>query len=276
MKFTMKLSILFFIMVVAIFFLYNVVYGNPSLKKTQQGEISVTQQQEKITMQTRWIGKDSEYETPYYVFNSNTPQPVVLIEAGIHGDELAGVYALNRLLPKIQISSGTLIIFPKMNILACNAEKRFINKDLNLIFPGRKDGKFYEFKLAREIYEMVAREKVEYLLTLHESRYLHDVNKPRTFGQTIVYGVQPVPEYLADWLKQVNRRVLHEKEIFHPYYFPVEGSSTETMVADYNLKGGFCIETWRNFPMERRVQLQSDVVLTFLDTIKFKYSLLVP
>jgi len=237
----------------------------------QQNE---TYLKEKSQMTEKMIGKGSNYETPYYVLkNSSHEEPIVLIEAGIHGDEVAGIYALDRLLDRISVLSGTLIIFPRMNIPAIGVKKRYLNKDLNSIFPGSNDEKFYEFKLAKEIYEMVAKEKVQYLLTLHESRYLYNPKKPGTIAQTIIYGVKPMPSYFTTWLKLVNQSLNIKSELFHSLYFPKDSSSTEIMVEAYNLKGGFCIETWRNFKLERRIELQTKVILSFLDTIKFEYLL---
>ena len=51
----------------------------------------------------------------------------------------------------------------------------------------------YEYQLAWEIYHMLQKEGVEYALSLHESRNLHNPCRPKTFGQTIVYGVLPPP-----------------------------------------------------------------------------------
>jgi len=220
------------------------------------------------------IGEGTEYETPYYVFKGNNDNPIVLIEAGIHGDELAGTFALDKLLYKINVHAGTLILFPRMNIIACNSNKRYVNKDLNHIFPGDPNADLHELQLANEIFEMIGKLKVEYLLTLHESKYLHNPLKSKTFGQTIIYGVKPKPSYLRKWLNLVNQLSVKNEEMFSSYYFPVENSSTEIMVSEYNLKGGFCIETWKGFDMERRIQLQTNVILAFLDTIEFKYSLI--
>ena len=61
------------------------------------------------------IGRNQMYQTPYYVFDSGVPGPKVLVEAGIHGDEVAGIYALEQILPRIKVHSGTLIILPRMN-----------------------------------------------------------------------------------------------------------------------------------------------------------------
>jgi uncharacterized protein len=220
-----------------------------------------------------YIGKDTSYQTPVYIFKGVTDGPIVMIEAGIHGDELAGVYAIDRILNNINIESGKLFLFPRMNLPACNRKIRFINKDLNLVFPGKENGEFYEYKLAREIFDFVGKEKVEYLATLHESIYLHNSKDARSFGQTVVYGVKLPPLYLNKWITELNKQVDDPKEIFYPYYFPVEHSSTETMVSAYNLKGGFCIETWRGFEMERRIKLQTKIILTFMDVINLKYTL---
>ena len=41
------------------------------------------------------LGQGRNYETPYYIFPGHGP--VILFEGGIHGSELAGTYALDRL-----------------------------------------------------------------------------------------------------------------------------------------------------------------------------------
>lgn len=218
------------------------------------------------------IGAGTSYASPYYVYETSKPGPVVLLEAGIHGDEIAGVLALDALLDSIQVLSGTLIVFPRMNVPACRAEKRLINKDLNKIFPGGK-GNAYEDALAREIYEMVGQEGVEYVVTLHESWNLHDPKTKKGVAQTVIYGVQPPPNLLQGWLQSLNENAT-ESGVFHPLYYPVANSSTEIFVEAYGLKGGFCVETWRSFPLEKRVSMHLRVARTFLDTIGMRYELL--
>jgi hypothetical protein len=62
--------------------------------------------------QTFLIGLNQIYQTRYYVFDSHEPGPVVVLEAGVHGDEVAGVYALEEIVPKIKVYSGKLVILP--------------------------------------------------------------------------------------------------------------------------------------------------------------------
>jgi hypothetical protein len=256
-----------------VYLIYFVLFLTANISTYAEFQQDETYSREKTQMTEKVIGKGSKYETPYYVLKNSSSEPVVLIEAGIHGDEVAGIYALDKLVDRISVLSGTLIIFPRMNIPAVEANRRYINKDLNSIFPGSDDGKFYEFKLAKEIYEMVAKERVQYLLTLHESKYLYNPKKPGTIAQTIIYGVKPMPSYLTTWLELINKSLKIKSELFHSLYFPKENSSTEIMVESFNLKGGFCIETWRRFNLERRIELQTNVIFSFLDTINFKYSL---
>jgi uncharacterized protein len=224
------------------------------------------------TRQTFVIGRNQIYQTSYYIFDSGEPGPTVLLEAGIHGDEVAGVFALEQLLPKIKVYSGKLILLPRMNPPALQISRRYYNVDMNCVFPGLAAADPYEYALAWEIYAMLKKEQVEYALTLHESRTLHNPCRPKTFGQTIVYGVEPPPRFLWDWLRLVNKN-LNFEEKFCYYYCPQEYGATDIFVRQLHLKGGFAVETWRNLDLFRRIELQKLVVLTFLQQVGLKYSL---
>jgi len=219
------------------------------------------------------LGRDTYYETPVHIFQGMTEGPVVMAEAGIHGDEVAGILALDGLLPRLYILSGKLIVLPRMNRPACVKKVRFLNQDLNLVFPGRKDARPYEQALAREIYDYVGRHKVQYLVTLHEALSKYNEKTGHGLGQTVVYGVKPAPAYLDNWLSTLNTRAMSPSEIFHAVYYPVKGSSTETMAKAYNLSGGFCVETWRGFSLEERIRMQTEVILSFLETVGLRYRL---
>jgi hypothetical protein len=39
--------------------------------------------------QTRYVGRNTPYETPYYIYKSESAEPIVPYEAGIHGEEIA-------------------------------------------------------------------------------------------------------------------------------------------------------------------------------------------
>ncbi|MGQ9920550.1 MAG: M99 family carboxypeptidase catalytic domain-containing protein [Desulfobacca sp.] len=218
------------------------------------------------------IGRHQFYQTPYYIFASGRPGPRVLVQAGIHGDEPAGIFALEQLLPRLRVHSGFLIILPRMNPPAIAIQRRFFNLDLNRVFPGGPQPAPYEFALAREIYHLVKDNQIEYTLTLHEARTLHNLRRAKSFGQTIVYGVEPPPRLIWPWLQALNKELPLAEKFCH-YYCPQEYGATDVMVRELRLRGGFAVETWRGLDLQRRIALQQLAVLTFLQQVGLEFSL---
>jgi hypothetical protein len=218
------------------------------------------------------LGAGTIYESPWYEDNGSELGRAIIVEGGIHGDEIAGTLAIDRLLPRIHILKGRVVWFPRMNKPAFDQEKRFINVDLNKVFPGTESHDQYEYLLAAEIFQWVGARKVDVVLTLHESRYLHDGSNPKTFGQTIVYGVKPMPLILGTVLDQLNQELNDPRHKFHSNFFPIATSSTEQFVDNFKIEG-FCAETWRGFKLPVRVDLQEELILSFLDQMGIKYRL---
>lgn len=71
--------------------------------------------------------------------------PTLLITAGVHGDEFAGILAARQLisgLPDCDIQ-GRVIIMPQLNLPACRADMRVSpldDQNLNRVFPGSERG----------------------------------------------------------------------------------------------------------------------------------------
>lgn len=210
-----------------------------------------------------------------YVFNGAEPGPTVLIQAGIHGDEIAGVHALEELIEEgIRPRAGRLVIIPAMNPAAVRARQRvaevrgdWAGLDLNRQFPGDAHAHERERRLARTFMDLVLAERPALVCTLHESqkRYHPDV-KP-SFGQTLVYGVEPMPIMIARVVSRLNERRMSEDELWAPQYYPVSTSSTEVIVDAIGCVG-VCVETWMGFELSRRVAMQREVVRLFLDDIQ--------
>lgn len=83
-------------------------------------------------------------DIPVHVFNSKRPGPTVLVQAGLHGDEVNGVEAVRRVLhdQSLQVETGALILVPILNIFGFIHFSRDVpdGKDVNRSFPGRKKG----------------------------------------------------------------------------------------------------------------------------------------
>ncbi len=206
---------------------------------------------------------------PLHVFDAPEPGPTALIQAGIHGDEVAGVHALQELLEEeIRPTRGRLIVVPVMNPPAYRARQRSApgGLDLNRCFPGDAGAPERERRLARRFMDLVLAERPALMATLHEShkRYHPDVRP--SFGQTLVYGVEPMPAIIARTIDRLNARFPEEDARWAPQYYPVSTSSTEVIVDAIGCVG-ICVETWMGFSEPRRVEMQRAVVDFLLDDI---------
>ncbi|MEH6679651.1 MAG: succinylglutamate desuccinylase/aspartoacylase family protein [Sediminicola sp.] len=81
---------------------------------------------------------------PIYVFNGKEPGPTVLIQAGLHGDEINGIEIARRMLHKkyFKINRGTVLVVPLLNVFGFIHFSRDVpdGKDVNRSFPGSKSG----------------------------------------------------------------------------------------------------------------------------------------
>ena len=204
-----------------------------------------------------------------HVFDAPEPGPTALIQAGIHGDEVAGVHALEELLEEgLRPRTGRLIIVPVMNPPAYRARERAApgGLDLNRQFPGDADADRYELRLAATFMALVRDEQVDLMATLYESKKRYDPAVNPSFGQTLVYGVDPCPPLLERVVDRLNEGRASDDEAWATQFFPVATSSTEVIVDAIGCTG-VCVETWMGFDLGRRVAMQKDVVRFLLEGV---------
>lgn len=87
----------------------------------------------------------SIFEIPVYIFRSKKPGPVLLICAGMHGDEINGIEIVRRLITRNDVKNplcGSIIAIPVLNTISFLYGSRDLpdGKDLNRCFPGTKNG----------------------------------------------------------------------------------------------------------------------------------------
>jgi uncharacterized protein len=205
-----------------------------------------------------------------HVFEADREGPTAIVQAGIHGDEVAGVHALQELLEDdaLRPSRGKLIVVPVMNPAAYRARQRAApgGLDLNRCFPGDGQAAERERRLARRFMDLVLDERPALVVTLHESWKRYDPAVTPSFGQTIVYGVDPMPPIVGRTIERLNARFVAAEEHWDPQYYPVATSSTEVIVDAVGCVG-LCIETWMEFPEVRRIEMHKAVVELLLDDI---------
>ncbi|MEZ4236479.1 MAG: succinylglutamate desuccinylase/aspartoacylase family protein [Myxococcota bacterium] len=123
-----------------------------------------------------------------WVFEAAEAGPTAIVQAGIHGDEIAGVHALQEMLEEgIRPRKGRLIVIPVMNPGAYRARTRAApgGLDLNRQFPGDPAAERYEPRLAARFMQLVLDEQPALVATLHESkkRYHRSVVVPSRSGR---------------------------------------------------------------------------------------------
>lgn len=82
-------------------------------------------------------------EIPVYVFNGDKLGPTVLLQGGMHGDEVNSIELVRRMLidKSYKIHQGCVIVVPLLNIFGfLNLSRDMHGKDVNRSFPGSKNG----------------------------------------------------------------------------------------------------------------------------------------
>lgn len=86
----------------------------------------------------------TELNIPIIVSHAEEKGPVVLLSAGLHGDELNGIEIVRKIIEnKInRPKRGTIICMPLINVFGFVGQSREFpdGRDLNRVFPGSKDG----------------------------------------------------------------------------------------------------------------------------------------
>jgi len=126
-------------------------------------------QHKRLNLHTAKLFTTSKVEVPVIIERSKKPGPVVLITAGIHGDEINGVEIVRQFLARKMNKplKGTIICIPVLNVFGfLNMQREFPDgRDLNRIFPGAKKGPLasrFAYQLTNEILPIV-----DYVLDFH-------------------------------------------------------------------------------------------------------------
>ncbi|WP_192821953.1 succinylglutamate desuccinylase/aspartoacylase family protein [Rufibacter sp. LB8] len=86
----------------------------------------------------------TEIDIPIHVFRAEEPGPVLLLMAGLHGDEVNGVETIRRMIRRNMLhpQRGTILAIPILNIYGFLNFSREVpdGKDVNRSFPGNAKG----------------------------------------------------------------------------------------------------------------------------------------
>lgn len=97
---------------------------------------------------------------------SENPGKIIAIFCGVHGNERAGIIAVEKALQELVITAGT-VYFVFANPRAIEIGKRFVEKNLNRCFYHGQSGDTYEEQRAQELMRLL--DTCDALLDVHAS-----------------------------------------------------------------------------------------------------------
>jgi uncharacterized protein len=126
------------------------------------GETILAGESKTIDMEIARLHTTTKLKIPVIIERSKIDGPVVLLSAGIHGDEINGVEIVRQIIiQKInKPKTGTIICIPIVNMFGfVNKSREFPDgRDLNRVFPGSKNGSLasrFAFHILKEIMPVV-------------------------------------------------------------------------------------------------------------------------
>lgn len=222
------------------------------------------------------ICEGTDYQTKAYVYSSEQKYPVIMVMAGVHGNELAGIEAAKRFMENINLERGTVIILPEANKEAIIYGIRAISggEDLNRNYPGDINSNDVIERLAGEIFEIMNNNKVEFLLDLHESADYYTKNNS-FYGQTIVLDdnknvfLNKIANYLVN---ELNSNVVSLENKFEVIVKPIAGSSTHEALNHLGIRG-ITFETCKKIDYKKRVDFHCqciEKILAYFDLVSLQ------
>ena len=198
----------------------------------------------------------ADTETTVVKITGREPGPVVYVAAGIHGNERAAWYA-GLMLQNATIKAGTLSVLAPANAWGAQRNQRRVGEDdPNRCFPGSETGTMAQ-RICYAIFHDIEEKQPELLLDLHEAIVYKE---GRDFlGSTLIYtSLEGMEDLFFDLLFATQDGEVTSCPF--DYNGPGPAGSMNRTVTDQLKIPAITVETFRGYPMERRVSDQLKVV----------------
>ncbi len=235
------------------------------------GQSSETQQST-IQIDSGVLGENTNWSTPWYRIDSGTKGPTVLIIGGVHGNEPAGFRAANQI-RNWPITSGKIVVMPKLNRLGLSANMRWIpefrnNKemrDLNRVFP-RNDNPDPQTELANSVWDFVKSQQPDWVFDLHEGFDFHQINS-KSVGSSVI-SFPSNSAFAAALVTSVNNQVDSKKHfVLLDDKGPVNGSLARASEERLDAKAFIVETTFKDQPISLRTHQHRLIISTALNRI---------
>jgi hypothetical protein len=207
--------------------------------------------------------------TPFYIQDSGTTGPVVMITGGFHGDEPAGATAAEQI-GHWPVQRGKLIVIPRANELALKAKKRETPglaknlANLNRNFSNKNAPNEPQGTLATGIWNLVKEQNPGWIVDLHESGEARAIATNRVGNSIIVYSSPEANLAVDIMLAAVNTSATNEAQEFLRLRSPIGGSLARAAGDALGIKSMIIETTIKNQPLSLRTRQHRIMVYTLL------------
>lgn len=220
-----------------------------------------------VQVETYTLAAGEITEATVYHITAEQQGKTVYIVAGVHGDEIAAWYA-GKLLRNATIRSGELYVLAPANANGARNVSRYVTdkQDLNRSFPGDANGNEAE-RFAAALFADISDKQPDLLLDLHEAIVY---TEGRDFlGSTLIFTkLDGMEEMFFDLLFATQDGTICSNEFGYTGPGP-EGSINASVTNELGIPS-ITVETFRGFPVERRVGDQLDVVQYVLQYLELR------
>ncbi|HJM56598.1 MAG: hypothetical protein CMJ98_03345 [Planctomycetes bacterium] len=219
--------------------------------------------------QVTLIAKGTEAETPCWILTAEETGPTVLIVGGMHGNEPSGA-AVAEQITSWSIGRGQLIVVPRANVLALEAEQRRTPGklgdvgDLNRQFP--RDGE-PSAGIATALWGLLEIHDPDWVIDLHEGFDFHRTN-PKSVGSSIIHCADARAEALAlKLIAAVDATIEEPGQRFDRLRTPVAGSLARAAWEKEGVRSMIFETTTKSHVLSHRVRQHRLLMHTFLSEL---------
>lgn len=213
----------------------------------------------------RTILPNTRYATTLYVIDSGRPGPTVWISGGVHGSELAGWKAAERI-AGWSVSRGRLIVVPHANKPAVQQQRRSAtgDPDLNRQFPQRP-GQAARTQLARALWEELRRYNPDWVFDLHEAMGNSNLDAASVGQSIIVYPTTQMTSLARRVINRVNVGLTTTRR-FNLMRHPVPGSLADAAGEVLGANSAI-VETSRTYALNTRINWHLQIMRYMLEEL---------
>jgi predicted deacylase len=195
------------------------------------------------------IAEETKWENPYYVIDSGSEGPTLLITGGLHGNEPAGYRAAEQI-RHWPVQCGKLVVVPRVNTPGLKAGTRWLpgepeaTRNANRNFPKTGEANEACSVPIQALWAFMQEQKPDWVVDLHEG-FDFNIANSKSDGSSIIYFATPEMQELAAKIHEDVNATIDDpdrKIVKRSKSGPVNGGLVRAAIEQLGANG-FCFET---------------------------------